>query len=145
MNKSISPTPARIVLSLLAFSFLGFWGLINHSSYKKLNELIEYGVSAPAKITSKQCSNHGELLYTFTVNGKAFGGSGTCITPCENAKFGDPIEITYSPSSPHNSQCTAPEEKAERITTNYLLLLALFVATLIIIFRVTSIDAEQRL
>ena len=142
MNKSISPTPARIVLSLLAFSFLVFWGLINHFSSKELNELIEYGVSTPAKITSKQCSNHGELLYTFKVNGKSFGGSGTCIIPCENAKIGDTIEIKYSPSSPHNSQCTAPEEKTERVATNYFLLIMLFVVALIIIFKITSTDTE---
>jgi len=142
VNKSISPTPARIVLSLLAFSFLVFWGLINHFSSKELNELIEYGVSTPAKITSKQCSNHGELLYTFKVNGKSFGGSGTCIIPCENAKIGDTIEIKYSPSSPHNSQCTAPEEKTERVATNYFLLIMLFVVALIIIFKITSTDTE---
>ena len=142
MNKSISPTPARIVLSLLAFSLLGFWGLINHFSSKELNELIVYGVSTSAKITSKQCSNHGELLYTFKVNGKSFGGSGTCITPCENAKIGDTIEIKYSPSSPRNSQCTAPEEKAERVATNYFLLIMLFVVALIIIFKITSTDTE---
>lgn len=130
---------------MLVLSFLGVWLLIIYISQSKLQELTEHGVRISAKITSKRCDNHGELLYTFIIDDKKIGGSGTCITPCESAKIGDIIEIVYSPTSPRNSQCTSPAVKLESVQADYFLLFVLFIAMLIVIFRVTSTDTEQRL
>ncbi len=144
MSIKVSATPARIALGLLALALLGPFFALNYRGQVRLNELKNFGIATTARITHKQCFNHGQISYAFSVGNRKFRGYGSCPPSCKDAQLGDLVGVTYAPKDPGNSQCISLTEREQIIGSNYYMLLVLAGALAVVIYAVTRVDSLQR-
>jgi hypothetical protein len=144
MSIKVSATPARIALGLLAAAALVPLFALNYRSHIQLDELKRSGVSAIARVTHKQCSNHGQVNYAFSVGDRTFRGYGSCSHSCKDARIGDPVPVTYARHRPRNSECLVLSERQQIIGGNFYMLLVIAGALAVVIFVITRVDNWQR-
>jgi hypothetical protein len=119
----VSPTPARIMLSLLALMLLGPLFALTYQSQQKLEELKESGADAIATISGLDCQNHGHVYYRFVLSDKTFGGDGYLLN-CQEAKVGSSLPVIYSKRDPRNSEPSL-DDRQHDLTGRYIMLLGL--------------------
>ena len=136
---SISVTPARIALAVSALILLAVVGWMNYHSRQKLLEIAGDPVGTTGVISGKNCSNHGEMSYSFTVSEKKYYGSGFCPVDCGRAAIGAPLSVTYARRNPANSRCDTAEQAESRPGNNYTTLIIIAVALTVILFRITRV------
>ena len=142
MNIKVSATPARIALGFLVIALLSPFLALNYRSQVHLNELQSSGVAINANITNKNCPDHGQVGYAFVVDGRKFGGYGSCTLSCDATNLGDPVAVTYSAKDPSNSECQGLLYRQHHITNNFYALLGIAVLFAILIYRVTRVTDE---
>lgn len=137
-NKLASVTAARTVLGLLAAAVVGIFAAVNYHSDSKLHELRQNGVKTVGAVSGRNCSNHGQIYYSFYLNGKEHQGWGTsCVQSCSKAEIGGPVEIIYSQNEPENHRCGSLEETG---SSDYVFLMFLSIVLAFAIYRITEIE-----
>jgi hypothetical protein len=116
---------------------------MNYHGRQKLQEIAGDAVESQGLIVGKNCSNHGEISYSFTVSEKKYFGSGFCPVDCGKAANGAPISVTYARHNPSNSRCDTAEQAESRPGNNYTTLIIAAVALTVILFRITRVDSKQ--
>jgi len=144
MSTKVSATPARIALGLLAAGILIPLFALNYRSQVRLDELKSSGASTIAKITHKQCSNHGQVNFAYSVGARDFRGYGSCAHSCKDARAGDPVPVIYARHDPRNSECLGLAERQQIIAGNFYMLLVIAGALAVVIFVVTQVGNWQR-
>jgi hypothetical protein len=138
MNIKVSAAPARIALAFLAIALISPFLALNYQSQVRLNDLQNSGIAINANVTNKNCRDHGQVGYAFVVDGRKFGGYGSCLLSCDSAKVGDPVAVTYFAKDPNNSECQGLLYKQQSITNNFYALLAIAGFFAVLIYRVTQ-------
>ena len=133
-----SPIAARISLGLLALALLGIFAAINVRSQHRLDQLRNEGLRTVGTVSAKRCSNHGEVTYSFSVEGKPFTGGGMCTTDCDHVAFGTPVDVLYARSDPGNSECVPLSDRQGLITGYYVGLVLVGLVLGVVIMRITS-------
>lgn len=137
--KNDSPTLPRIVLGILALSFLGTVFAINLHSQQQLSFLKKTAKQTEGFISAKHCNNHGSIRYTYRADDKEFSSSGlSCVKSfCEEAKIGDPVNVIYSSAKPQLSVCNDLSQSEGEVSQIYLILFIVSLAVSIAIYRIT--------
>lgn len=140
MNTTVSQTPARIVLGLMALALVGIFVMLNYFSQHDIQELVAAGERTTAVITTKDCGNHGKVNYTYAIEGKQYSGSSNfCVPSCEHAIVGEQVNIVFSKKDRWKSECGSLDEPMSRNNGNYLALLLIGVALFVVIYRITKV------
>jgi hypothetical protein len=143
--KSNSPLPARISLGVVVAMAISIPLAITLQDAHELALLQKTRHLTVGRVTMKNCENHGELVYSYTVNGHAYGGSGTPLsTSCIDVRAGDSINIIYSAEKPQLSRSDSLESWRDNIFGSLFALAMISLAAVIVIFHITRVDVAPR-
>ena len=155
MKKPESPLVARIALGIPALIGLSIPFTFAVTSYRNTDLLVHTAQVTDGRVIERHCKNHGEVAFSYSVNGKSYRGggyAGTCVrTNCEDTELGAPVQVMYSSRKPQVSDCISPDADIEtRIQDNkrgrfsvfiFPAILAFFVFSTI--FSLTRIDDKE--
>ena len=120
MKKRESPLAARIALGVPAVIGLFILFTFSVMSYRDDDLLIRTAQVTDGRIAERHCKNHGELVFSYSVNGKSYRGGGICVsTPCEDTEIGAPVQVMYSSVKPQVSDCISPRTDLETRLQDY--------------------------
>lgn len=144
VHKPISPAIPRILLGLLAAVVLAIVAAINMQSQHRVQALLHGGKKISGVVTAKNCSNHGEVGYSYFIAGKEIHARGTgCVQSCKDATIGTPVEVTYLESNPLVEQCGSLEGRLSQVNGNFFALFVIAVFMAIAIYRITMIKDKS--
>ena len=156
MKKSGSPRIARIALGVPAVIGLSIPFALSAVAYQNDDLLAHTGQLTDGRVTGKRCQNHGEIVFSYAVNGISLSGRGaagaTCTrTVCQDVDVGMPVRVIYSSEKPRIAQCVAPDATLETIidnkkrymAENFLVPVLLSVIVLFAILNLTRTDAGE--
>ena len=113
---------------------------LNYREQAQLDELKANAVIVTGQLSGKECKNHGKVHYRFVAENRTFGGHGSCLSNCDTAAIGAPIQVTYSQIKPSHSECEDFSRLQANINGGYLCLLLISAVIVVTILRVTSND-----
>jgi hypothetical protein len=156
MKKSESPRIARIALGVPAVIGLSIPFALSAAAYQNDDLLARTGQLTDGRVTGKRCQNHGEIVFSYAVNGISLSGRGaagaTCTrTACEDVNVGMPMRVMYSSEKPRIAQCVPPdvtletiiENKKRYMAENFLIPVLLSVIVFFAILNLTRTDAGE--
>lgn len=116
MAKPESPLIPRVVLGIVAAVGISIPTAVTVSSARELKLLERTGQVTYGAIVGKQCSNHGSIRYSYTVNGKVYKNSGfSCGPVCKDAAIGDDVRVIYASARPSLSRCNSLEHSRNNV------------------------------
>ncbi|RYE73245.1 MAG: hypothetical protein EOO81_01115 [Oxalobacteraceae bacterium] len=152
MKTSQSPLVARVALGVPAVIGLSIPFALCVMSYRSTDLLIHTAQVTVGSVVTKRCQNHGEVVYSYDVNGKSYtgrGSAGVCINAsCDGTKTGDRVQVMYSSQKPQISSCMPSGSNLEAriqaekrdIITNFVTPVVMSFAIFFGIFEMTRID-----
>jgi len=142
---SHSPLIARIALGIVAAMALAIpFGITLHDAHE-FGLLEQTARTTDARVTKKNCANHGRLAYSYMVDAHVYSGTGTITgRSCDDVKAGDSIDIIYSVQKPQLSRCDSWAAWRDQIFGSFIALALISLAAALIIFRITRVDIETR-
>ena len=155
MKASESPLIARIALGMPAVIGLSIPLALCVMSYRTSDLLIHTAQITGGRVVAKHCQNHGEVVYSYVVNGKSYSGrgaAGSCVdATCHDAETGAPVQVMYSSEKPRISACmplgsdleTRIQEEKRGMITNFISPVVLGLVIFFMIFDLTRIDAGK--
>ena len=150
MKRPESPFVARIALAVPAVIGLSIPFALCVMSYLDTNFLIHTAHIADGSIVKKHCQNHGEVVYSYVVNGKLYSGRGSAgdcgSATCKDTRIGEPVQVMYSSQKPQISACMAPgadldakiQDEKRGIFTNFISLAIISFLIFVMIFDLTK-------
>lgn len=135
----------RSVASLVSFvSVLLLTGCYNTAS--EYEALIRNAKIIEAHISSKNCRNHGAVVYKFTLEGKNhYGYVPWGLVSCESVHVGDLLEVYYDPQRPEVHTPLNPAEAYRREKGYYFPLWALFVLGVHLILLINFMSNQKQM
>src|SRR5437868_3435520 len=97
---------ALIAIGAYVGCALVLWLILWNLNVPRYKMLVEKGVRTTAKVTRKECWNHGTIYYIFEVGGQEYTGnglSGNGVPHCHELRQGDEITVYYLPRNPNIS------------------------------------------
>jgi hypothetical protein len=137
MMRSESPLIARIVLAIVGAMALSIPIGITIISAGELSLLERTGQITTGKIASKQCSNHGNVTYSYVVDGKPYSGQSCRIPVCRDAAIGTDLPVIYAADRPSLSRCDSLAATRSNISGNIFAIIFTAVLGSVAIYRVT--------
>lgn len=132
-----TPGLARLALSVPVVLLLSTLAWLNWHAEQKLINLRSQEAVTQGQVTSKYCSNHGQVFYSFSVAGHPYFGAGSCPINCDRAQIGASLPITYSQKDPENSTCENLGKIESQFEGNYWALTVVAAGFAVGIYRVT--------
>lgn len=152
MKTSESPLVGRIALGVPAVIGLSIPFALCVMSYRSTDLLIHTAQVTVGSVVTKRCQNHGEVVYSYVVNGKSYtgrGSAGGCVrATCNETGTGEPVQVMYSSHKPQISACmplgtdleTRIQNEKRGMITNFISPIILGLVIFIMIFDMTRID-----
>jgi len=155
MKASESPLIARLVLGVPAVIGLSIPFALCVMSYRTSDLLIHTAQITGGSVVAKRCQNHGEVVYSYVVNGKSYSGrgaAGSCVgATCNGTETGAPVQVMYSGEKPSISACmplgsdleARIQEEKRGMITNFISPVVLGFVIFFMIFDLTRIDSGK--
>ena len=100
----------EICTSLVALLLTGCY-----NSAQEYEDLVRRSQVIEAHVSTKYCSNHGQVNYAFELNGRRHAATVPMgMLSCESARIGDPIKVFYDPEHPETNTPLLPTEALSR-------------------------------
>jgi hypothetical protein len=117
MKKSQSPLISRIALGVPAVIGLSIPFALSATSYRHDDLLMRTAQLTDGRVIGKRCQNHGEVVFSYAVNGTTWTGRGAACTraACEDVDIGMPVRVMYSSEKPRIAQCVRSDATLETI------------------------------
>jgi len=75
------------------------------SERSRVQQFASTAVAIDGRIVGRNCGNHGQVRYSFTLDGREYSGAESCVSACDEVAVGDPIRVFYAASHPEHSTC----------------------------------------
>lgn len=139
MAQPDSPLIPRIVLAVVAAAGISIPIAVTVKSARELSLLERTGQVTNGTIVGKQCSNHGSISYSYTVNGKTYKDSGfSCGPVCQDVVIGDDLRVIYAGERPSLSRCNSLKHSRANVNGNIVAIIFGCLILSVGIYRVTK-------
>lgn len=138
-----SPVIPRIVLGVVFLMAIAILVGITLQDAGKLALMEKTAELADGSVTTKNCSNHGKLAYSYDVDGHTYNGMGNVHgIACSDVKVGDRIKTIYSAEKPQLSRLESLESWRAEVSRATIAIALISLGGVILIFHLTHVDVE---
>jgi len=116
------PSDTQQGMSIIGLIFVIVLGAMAIKQFLDIRLLAQTARVTTGVVIDTNCSNHGHIDFTYSVNNMLYQGTGVSsacgYSNCVRTVVGEPVRVTYSSKKPDLAICAPLESKQRDVTDN---------------------------